>query len=165
MLYSSATEGIFIPSRCLVAETSARSVLIGHNFTGCCFWKTLNSTHKGTPMQPTLESDSGQMEYFGMAAGHRFLPLLPATIHIKEDGAFLPSQSSAALLPCLHADSCFCALTRPSFRLHTGCGTVKALIAIYRQAWAATVVLGGLRLGATWKKAHITIVQSENVKY
>lgn len=54
MLYSSTTERIFIPSRPLVTETSARSVLIGHNFIECCLWRTLNSTHKGmgTPANP-----------------------------------------------------------------------------------------------------------------
>lgn len=54
MLYSCMTERIFIPSRSLVTATSARSILIGHNFNECCFSKTLNSTHKGTPANPKV---------------------------------------------------------------------------------------------------------------
>lgn len=86
---------VFIPSRSLVTETSARSVLIGDNFIECCFWKTLNLTHKGThPSQPWSQIQArGRRKYFGLTTGDWVPPFLPlANIHIRRDVAFLPSH-------------------------------------------------------------------------
>lgn len=107
-LYSSTTERIFIPSRPLVTKTSARSFLIGLNFTECCLWRTINSTHKGvgTPVHPGDRFGPDEEGYFSETS---VLPLPPlADIPIKKDAAFLHSQPCVVLYRQL-----FCALTLP----------------------------------------------------
>lgn len=86
----------------MVTETSARSVLIGHDFIECCFWRTLNLTHKGTPANPGVRfrpdeegSISGDMGAISQ--------------HSHYEGCRIPSHpvQGSSVGVCLHADSCF----------------------------------------------------------
>lgn len=104
MLYSSSTGRIYIPSRYLVTETSARLVLIGEHFIECCFLKTLSVSLWHTKAPPlSLESDLGQMKQEVFWFDEKSLTSLPlANILIRKDATFPPSTRQL----CVCTSSC-----------------------------------------------------------